>query len=720
MSDILSFFGVSNQSNLNKSKPNDKAKASKNQKSSPKSKSKSESNKTPKATLPTPLPKPKSKFEYIDKSKSQHTDTPPNAGQVEIPIGSPNCLQGIVFTASGTLNSITRKQIREIITQYGGKLISKVLPADIFIRGVKDVSREKLEEARDNEKTIIDEEGFFYILRKSLNPDEEEKPQEIKNKTVQEHFQIPEPVAPPPPPPKPMSKPKIDTSALLIPDSCPSHFSSQEDDDNYVGSQPIPNNEVIPEKSVSTLFTEKYRPKVFSDLVGNQDGVQQIRRFLKNFDKQEKKSILIYGPPGIGKTTSAIIAAESAGYHILEFNASDTRNSKSVEKHIFNNQTLFKYRNQISSNIRTCIIFDEVDGMSAGDRGGIQALTECIKSSRIPIICICNDGYNKKLQTLKKYAIEIPFKPPTAVEMAERLSNICKAENIQMNRKKYIAITQKAQGDMRSALNNLQLWSSGVEDSSEKDIQIGDVYQAVFTLFKPKTEFEKKMDCFFVDYNSMPAYVHHYCTINDRSKDKNRIHTWFESIDSMAYGNEIESVILKDNSWDLLNPLAVVSSIIPATLCPKFTTPNRAFPEDFIKSKKQTSAYQDLKDVSIKCHRNCGSGTSNAFRDTTADLIVMQFNSLIENKQDEDAVNFLDQLELTKDDLISLQNITGNFNGFADPNSSTFKFSEKENKSFVQLYKQNHPELKKDYKSNEDERADFYIRTFSKRKTPKK
>ena len=102
-----------------------------------------------------------------------------------------------------------------------------------------------------------------------------------------------------------------------------------------------------------------------------------------------------------------------------------------------------------------------------------------------------------------------------------------------MNRKKYIAITQKAQGDMRSALNNLQLWSSGVEDSSEKDIQIGDVYQAVFTLFKPKTEFEKKMDCFFVDYNSMPAYVHHYCTINDRSKDKNRIHTCFESIYSI-------------------------------------------------------------------------------------------------------------------------------------------------------------------------------------------
>ena len=166
MSDILSFFGGSKQSNLNKSKPKDKEKSSK-QKSSPKSKTKASD--TPKASLPHPLPKPKSQFDYIDKTKSQHTDTPPHQGEIEIPEGAPNCLQGITFTASGTLNSITRKQIREIITKYGGKLIAKVLPADIFIRGVKDVSREKLEEARDNSKTIIDEEGFFYILRKSLD-----------------------------------------------------------------------------------------------------------------------------------------------------------------------------------------------------------------------------------------------------------------------------------------------------------------------------------------------------------------------------------------------------------------------------------------------------------------------------------------------------------------------------------------------------------------------
>jgi replication factor C subunit 1 len=32
---------------------------------------------------------------------------------------------------------------------------------------------------------------------------------------------------------------------------------------------------------------------------------------------------------------------------------------------------------------RTCLIMDEVDGMSAGDRGGVGALNALIKKSRV-------------------------------------------------------------------------------------------------------------------------------------------------------------------------------------------------------------------------------------------------------------------------------------------------------------------------------------------------
>jgi len=49
---------------------------------------------------------------------------------------------------------------------------------------------------------------------------------------------------------------------------------------------------------------------------------------------------------------------------------------------------------------KSVIIMDEVDGVGAGDRGGIGALIQVIKSSKTPIICICNDRMSQKLTSL--------------------------------------------------------------------------------------------------------------------------------------------------------------------------------------------------------------------------------------------------------------------------------------------------------------------------------
>ena len=46
---------------------------------------------------------------------------------------------------------------------------------------------------------------------------------------------------------------------------------------------------------------------------------------------------------------------------------------------------------------KSVIIMDEVDGVGAGDRGGLAALIQVIKQTKTPIICICNDRMNRKL-----------------------------------------------------------------------------------------------------------------------------------------------------------------------------------------------------------------------------------------------------------------------------------------------------------------------------------
>lgn len=53
---------------------------------------------------------------------------------------------------------------------------------------------------------------------------------------------------------------------------------------------------------------------------------------------------------------------------------------------------------------------DEVDGMSGGDRGGVNDLIQSIHRSKVPIICICNDKYNQKLRSLRNHTLELDYR----------------------------------------------------------------------------------------------------------------------------------------------------------------------------------------------------------------------------------------------------------------------------------------------------------------------
>lgn len=56
------------------------------------------------------------------------------------------------------------------------------------------------------------------------------------------------------------------------------------------------------------------------------------------------------------------------------------------------------------------LIMDEVDGMSAGDRGGMAELIVLLKKTKIPVICICNDRSSIKVRSLANYCLDIRFR----------------------------------------------------------------------------------------------------------------------------------------------------------------------------------------------------------------------------------------------------------------------------------------------------------------------
>ena len=103
------------------------------------------------------------------------------------------------------------------------------------------------------------------------------------------------------------------------------------------------------------MWSEKYRPNNFADLIGNEESRKLFVEWFTNW-KKGTKPILLVGPPGIGKTTLANIAANQFGYDLISLNASDVRNKKNINEiltPVLGNQTV----------LGTPLIFiDEVDG----------------------------------------------------------------------------------------------------------------------------------------------------------------------------------------------------------------------------------------------------------------------------------------------------------------------------------------------------------------------
>lgn len=542
-----------------------------------------------------PFDEPTSEFQFNTGFRYGLSDNPPHLGETPIPIGKPDCLKDLTFAVTGTLPSCTREQITELIQRLGGRVTSSISgKTDILLRGCIEVGPKKLQDAKTRGIKIIDEESLFKYLQ-STNPT----------------------YKPPPPP-------TID------------------------GGIPLP-EENFP---ASGLLSEKYRPRLLKDVVGNFAAIKHLVQFFEKFESDgDKASVIISGPPGIGKSTCAALVALRQGYNPIEFNASDTRSQKAIGEDV---SDVFTNRSINEPTKLPCLIFDEVDGMSSGDRGGLQALANLIDKASIPVICICNDRNNRKLQILAKRSIDIKFTPPEPADIAQRLRFIADQEHIKASDNQLLEIAKASKGDVRHAINTLQFWTQKSETNDKgasfqdgKVVPLTDVVDACQKAYMPDESIDNRFEAYFVDYGIMPLYMYENIPVIEGKRQE-----YFEAIDSISQADVCESLIRESNTWGLLNADALFSTVIPgeSSRAKGFGISVR-FPSWFGKSSKAGRLERYTVEISSRTARTLSVSPKQLFN-TTAPLLTELFLKYLKTKTPdiEGFGELLESLGLTLDD----------------------------------------------------------------------
>lgn len=256
---------------------------------------------------------------------------------------------------------------------------------------------------------------------------------------------------------QPIKKPK---KSLKLNDS---DFDTEEDEDtvvsNKIKKKPVKGKNVN-DSTMNTPWIEKYRPVNVDDLVLDDSTFNKIKKIIND---KSMPNIIITGVPGVGKTTTILcIAKNLLGKHfeegVLELNASDERGVKTVQEPIeyFCKKKIFFGEEYAQHKI---VLLDEADNMTTKAQQSIKNLMKNYHdTTRFAFTC---NNASDIIEAIQSRCIIFKYSKLTNEQIDKRLKKVCMLEKVPYTEAGLKAIITTSQGDLRKALNNLQLTYNG-------------------------------------------------------------------------------------------------------------------------------------------------------------------------------------------------------------------------------------------------------------------
>ena len=211
-------------------------------------------------------------------------------------------------------------------------------------------------------------------------------------------------------------------------------------------------------------WTEKYRPTTLSEVRGNDKARDALREWAETWADHGEAAVL-YGAPGVGKTSAAHALANDMGWSVMELNASDSRTRDEIET-VAGGAAMNR---SLTSTGRQLVVLDEADNLHQHkDRGGASAMTGLVKEANQPVVLIANDFYEMS-RGLRGACREIEFRDVSERSILPVLRDVCRKEGVEFDESALESIADRNRGDLRGAITDLQ---ARVEDGQVTEASI--------------------------------------------------------------------------------------------------------------------------------------------------------------------------------------------------------------------------------------------------------